>query len=372
MIRKGLIAEPSRIKGMGGLYVVYGNSSLSESIGYRGVSHLVEHLLCKSYASMEAELEANGITANAYTSDNEVVFFFTGLDESIERYQYRLLDLINYVPTIEEFETEREIVIQEYNNTISSKNFIYSNIMRKYFDYYGPIGSIEDLEGLTYESLISFIEDRFRKPISIIRIGDSISINDCVLLVEYGEGIVGNGLVSCDKPENVIRSSVFPDSKLICDWQVVEGLTYQELDIINRMWSSGLGSPMYSIIREKHGLSYGLGHYISNLGGMFINHLSIMCNPKSEDLVRILLEEMFRDWEEHLTESRFNDIIGSLKSSCKISELTEYDNIDRFIGNDYISVEYLESISWEYIRGVISKYMKTDWNKASISSTIEI
>jgi len=118
-MKSGLVVEKSNTPGMGSLYIVYNGSAMKETSGHRGLSHLWEHLKCHSYEDLNEKLLASGITTNAYTSDNNVVFYWKGLDDQIELYQNRLLNLVSYIPTIKQFLNEKKIVLQEYDDAAS-------------------------------------------------------------------------------------------------------------------------------------------------------------------------------------------------------------------------------------------------------------
>jgi len=52
-----------------------------------------------------------GISQNAYTSDNEVVFHMKGLDKSLNEWRSRYIDLISeFNVSKEDFEKERKII----------------------------------------------------------------------------------------------------------------------------------------------------------------------------------------------------------------------------------------------------------------------
>lgn len=375
MIHTGPLLEKSRIPGMGGLFIVYKGSARKEAPGYRGISHLAEHLLCKSYEHLNTQLEANGVVANAYTSDEDVVFFWTGLDEKIELFQEELLNLMYFTPTEEQFSMEKNIVIQEYNIAISNQFFILENIPRKYLNYFSAIGKLEDIQELTYENFLTFLEEKFRKPTSIIRLGESENFKDLTRWIKYEEYIAQEPLTLTNLPENVVESAKFPASKLISDWRVLdkERVNHQDIQFINAMWANGLNSPMYQEVREKAGLSYGLGFHTVNLDDKnTINYFWCMCNPDKEEEVRKIVKNTLDNWETFMSRDRFDTILNYMKSTIKVFQLTQYDKVTRFTTNDYTSLEYLEELTYEKIIGIIKELAKTEYNQASIADTLVI
>ena len=62
---------------LSGFYVVFYGSTNLEERGIYGISHLMEHLICKNFEHLRDDFEREGIDWNAYTTQNEIVFFFT-------------------------------------------------------------------------------------------------------------------------------------------------------------------------------------------------------------------------------------------------------------------------------------------------------
>ena len=60
---------------LSGFYIVFEGSTNLESDGNFGISHLMEHLLCKNFENLRPKFEKYGVHWNAYTTNNEIVFF---------------------------------------------------------------------------------------------------------------------------------------------------------------------------------------------------------------------------------------------------------------------------------------------------------
>ena len=105
---------------LSGFYIVYKGSTNLETKGIRGIAHFSEHLFCKAYEHLQDEFERKGISWNAYTSTNEIVFYFTGLSEYLAPYRTVVLELLqNFRPTKEQFNDELRIIIEEYKDYFS-------------------------------------------------------------------------------------------------------------------------------------------------------------------------------------------------------------------------------------------------------------
>ena len=102
---------------LSGFYVVYEGSTNLEKPGWYGISHLGEHLLCKNFDHLQEDFDKDCIEWNAYTDSNNIVFYITGLEEKVNKWKYKFLELLSeFKITKEDFENERKIVLEEYSD----------------------------------------------------------------------------------------------------------------------------------------------------------------------------------------------------------------------------------------------------------------
>jgi len=96
----------------------YQVGSRDEHTGETGVSHFLEHMMFKgtqrrSAADVNRELDELGGQSNAYTSEEQTVYYATVLP----KFQDRLIDLLTDMlsPTLDEdeFATERQVILEE-------------------------------------------------------------------------------------------------------------------------------------------------------------------------------------------------------------------------------------------------------------------
>jgi predicted Zn-dependent peptidase len=155
---------------LSGFYVVYEGSTNLEKPGWYGISHLMEHLVCKSFDHLQEDFDKDGIDWNAYTSSNEIVFYLTGLDEKVNKWKKKFVDLLTtFNITKEQFENERKIVLEEYMDSFNDQTQSHMlNLSRKLFNDYSPIGLRQDLENLKFMDCLNFFELQYTKPTKII------------------------------------------------------------------------------------------------------------------------------------------------------------------------------------------------------------
>lgn len=363
-MKSGLVVEKSNTPGMGSLYIVYNGSAMKEASGHRGLSHLWEHLKCHSYEDLNEKLLASGITTNAYTSDNNVVFYWKGLDDQIELYQNRLLNLVSYVPTMKQFLNEKKIVLQEYDDAASRQNFIFANITRKYFDYYGPIGCRKDVEEITYESFLEFAKNNFANPVQIIRIGNSTTIEDDTKDITYFDNSLTIGLTAIEIPTdvNVENPSTF-GSSLLADWIKISkaDISYNMLTLIVDALSSGLSSPLYKEIREANGLVYHCGMYLDS-SDLYDNviYFTAGCAHDNIQKVRDIVTEIMTNIHTYVSKERFESIVEMSKNSLRISEIENYKTVNKYFDDDYssFSIQFLKEVEYEQFKKYTELFSK--------------
>ena len=173
---------------MANLTIAYNMGGLFDQEGQKGISHLMEHLVCKTFKDEYAELQKYDIEFNACTGDDMVKVYFNGMEKYFtsewrRRLVNKLIGGIN-IPE-EEFEAEKKVVLQEYMDCFNEPANA-ENLLRKKFGYYGPIGKREDIENFTYEDMKEYYEKHMRKPAKIIEVGPSkTDFSDIPMVEEF-------------------------------------------------------------------------------------------------------------------------------------------------------------------------------------------
>jgi predicted Zn-dependent peptidase len=124
-----------------------------------GVSHFLEHMMFKgtarrSAADVNRELDELGGQSNAYTSEEQTVYYATVLP----KYQERIIDLLSDMlrPSLEEsdFQTERNVILEEIAKYEDQPPFgAFERAMERHFGPRGLgrriLGTNESIEAMT-------------------------------------------------------------------------------------------------------------------------------------------------------------------------------------------------------------------------------
>ena len=346
---------------LSGFYVVYEGSTNLEKKGWYGISHLMEHLMCKNFDHLQEDFDKDGIDWNAYTSSNEIVFYLTGLDEKVNKWKGEFMDLLGeFNVTKEQFENERNIVLEEYMDCFNDQTQTHMlNLSRKLFGDYDPIGLKEDLEKLKYMDCLNFFELQYAKPTKIINVSKNkpyknntidFAKRDITKTIEFGENDVDLEL-----------SNEFKDKTSIAILSPIIEEDFAYVHFINAMLSLGLKSPLYQEIREKKGLVYYVHCYQSRVNNQGINTISTQTSNKNYNGVVDAVKEVITNPDKYLTKERFDLVKDYYKVRMAKDEILRYKNVNQYINPEGWSVyDILDKVNMKKIKEVYKKYYNFD------------
>lgn len=343
-----IVNKKTKIKGMGSFFVEFKGGSQVEEVGERGLSHLAEHLVCKGWDHLFPEFTSLNINFNAYTAQDKVLFYWSGLDDEITKLLERKegLKILTRKPTREEFDIEKKIVLQEYDDCFSDTDAVYYNFSRKYFNNYQPIGFRKDIEDITYEKMLEFIEDRFTKPTNILRIGSSKNkfTEEVTFLKNKRKS---NIKYQVNNDPSIIEYNSTTDNPRIADWIRLE-MDTRMISLVCKLWTNGLESPLKKEIREKRGLVYRL----SMSGWRQGNEEQVIfdSSTKNEEEVRKVFSDIISRPEEYITPERYQNIMSCLTNSDKKNDFMNYQNYDCYMDKEnYLTLDYLDKLDYHFV-----------------------
>jgi predicted Zn-dependent peptidase len=321
----------------------------------------MEHLMCKNFDHLQEDFDKDGIDWNAYTSSNEIVFYLTGLDEKVNKWKGEFMDLLGeFNVTKEQFENERNIVLEEYMDCFNDQTQTHMlNLSRKLFGDYDPIGLKEDLEKLKYMDCLNFFELQYAKPTKIINVSKNkpyknntidFAKRDITKTIEFGENDVDLEL-----------SNEFKDKTSIAILSPIIEEDFAYVHFINAMLSLGLKSPLYQEIREKKGLVYYVHCYQSRVNNQGINTISTQTSNKNYNGVVDAVKEVITNPDKYLTKERFDLVKDYYKVRMAKDEILRYKNVNQYINPEGWSVyDILDKVNMKKIKEVYKKYYNFD------------
>jgi predicted Zn-dependent peptidase len=344
---------------LSGLYFVYRGSTNLEEKGTYGLSHFGEHLKCKNFDDLQDSLQENGIMYNAYTSGNNVVFYFTGLEKYLAPFRDVLIErMTQFNTTEEELIKEKKIVLEEYMDCFTDQTQThYLNFCRKQYGYYNAIGLKEDIENFDLNIWKKFHDEQYEQPDMIINISKDFVLED--------KGIIGftdrSNIIKTDwkfDANAILEPAMeYPDKTSII-WNKVADIKDQPLlGIVTNMLINGLNSPLYQEVREKRGLVYYLQCYNSKIGGMPYIGLNTMTSDKNVAEVNSVIADVLSNREKYLTQERFDVIKKSQMISREKRTINRFNDINDILNPEIKELaDRLDTLQIEEVYEVYDKY----------------
>ena len=346
---------------LSGFYVVYEGSTNLEKKGWYGISHLMEHLMCKNFDHLQEDFDRDGIDWNAYTSSNEIVFYLTGLDEKVNKWKGEFMDLLGeFNVTKEQFENERNIVLEEYMDCFNDQTQSHMlNLSRKLFNDYDPIGLKKDLEDLKYMDCLNFFELQYAKPTKIINVSKNKKYKNNT--IDFAERNIVTSLEFGDHKTPLELSNEFKDKTSIIMLSPVIEEDYAYVHFINAMLSLGLRSPLYQEVREKRGLVYYVHCYQTRMNNQGLTAISTQTSNKNFNAVVDSVKQVITNPSKYLTKDRFNLVKDYYKVRMEKDEILRYKNVNQWINPEGWSVyDILDEVKLPKIKEVYEKYYNFD------------
>jgi len=346
---------------LSGFYVVYEGSTNLEKKGWYGISHLMEHLMCKNFDHLQEDFDKDGIDWNAYTSSNEIVFYIQGLDEKVNKWKGEFMDLLGqFNVTKEQFENERNIVLEEYMDCFNDQTQSHMlNLSRKLFNDFDPIGLRSDLEGLKYMDCIKYFELQYANPTKIINVSKNKKYKNDNL--EFAERKITKKTEFGNHKVDLELNNDFKDKTSLAILSPIIEEDFAYVHFINAMLSLGLKSPLYQEVREKRGLVYYVNCYQSRINNQGINTISTQTSNKNADKVIESVKEVIENPDKYLTKDRFNLVKDFYNVRMKKDEILRYKNVNQWINPKGWSVyDILDEVKFKDIKEIYEKYYNFD------------
>lgn len=347
---------------MTSIHIVYNAGALYERKGREGTMHLMEHMVCKNFDNLRDMMQELGITYNAMTSDQHVIFYFKGLESKLSPVKEMLVKRLvsGFIASPEQLDSEKKVVVEEYLDTFNDQIIgNYYNSMRSYYGYGGAIGLRESIENFTYEDALEVYENFYKKPVRIVEVGPSKSDFS---FVEYSNDSVGSlgefnfREVELESVNTNNKLSVIGISKIKCN-----KVDYPALTLGLSMLGDGLNSPIYTEIREKRGLSYFSWTEAMTYGDSATVLLGSCTEKDRVTELTDVYNMILADVGSYMTQERFDLCKKCAEVIVEKREVLRFENPEDLIeGDGLYKYRGLESLTFEYVLAVTRKYLHAD------------
>lgn len=308
-----------------------------------GTAHFLEHMIFKGTPTRTC-IEINedfaklGASVNASTSHSEIIFTLSVLEENLEPALEIFSDMIlNANFPEEEFEKERNVVLEEESSYSSSTSYnIFQNVMSTTSDSYLSrpiIGTKDSINSITREDVIKF-KERFCDPSqAMIFMSSSLKSKDSKALIEKYFGKASGRVkkpMSFDDIDFLNFGKHFKEEETLDNYNVkvvYPGFKKDDDRIFSAkalcsVLGGGMDSRLMKILREERGLVYGVSaaHMSTDIGGFFFVELECKKESVNEalDVVEAEIKKVSRDFITNDELQKF--LIRSKYSMCRVQE----------------------------------------------------
>ncbi len=182
-----------------------------------GLSHFLEHMMFKGTAKRSAEdvnreLDELGGQSNAYTSEEQTVYYATVLPKFQDRIVDLLTDMMTPVLDETEFETERNVILEEIAKYEDQPPFGgFERAMEIFFSPRGlgrrVLGTAESIEAMTSERMRDYFRNRYRPENIVAAASGNVDFDGLVDALERQTAgwsdRHGNGSITSDDPHGL-------------------------------------------------------------------------------------------------------------------------------------------------------------------------
>lgn len=353
--------------GMSSLTIVFPAGPAYESYGTRGTSHLMEHLVCKTYNHLRDELQMKGIMDDAITDDEGVYIVFSGLSEELDPMQKLLVDTITGgidCVTEEMFNSEKKTVLAEIGSMRESPVSALEMFgLRKFCNYYAAPGCECDVEKFSYDDMKRVYTERFTRPLNIISIGPrGINLPGVKFSTpeEFRERTLtfNPGGFTCDTIDDIDCERYTP---FIHMTRLVSKEDYPKMFLGIKMLTDGLNSPIETEIREKRGLCYNFVNdlVVSRDSAIFI--FGGYAPTENMNEIERLYDELICNVGRFLTEERFNVCKKMAMVSRDKRNILRFANVDDLLAVGRLNqFDGLDDITFGQVFDTVKKYINPE------------
>ena len=184
-----------------------------------GLSHFLEHMMFKgseqrSAADVNRELDELGGQSNAYTSEEQTVYYATVLPKFQDRIVDLLSDMLSPALDDDEFQTERQVILEEIAKYEDQPPFgAFERAMEIHFGPRGlgrrVLGTTESIQAMTPGDLRTYFNRRYRPENIVLAATGNVDFDALVALAEKRTGQWAARTTGTELPED--NPSITPD-----------------------------------------------------------------------------------------------------------------------------------------------------------------
>ncbi len=362
MIRKSVLPNgvrvltepmPQMVSATIGIWVE--NGSRYEHEGRQnGVSHFIEHLLFKgtkkrTAAQIAEQFDAVGGVLNAFTGKEYTCYYAKVLGADLKMATELLADLfLESVFDPAEIDRERQVVLQEISQAEDTPDDFIHDLFNLNFWQGHPLalpifGSVETVNAIDRDLLVSFMADRYRAGRVFIAAAGAVDHDDLVADCErYFANVAGDDRGEPISPPQetvmVLNHSKELEQAHIC----IGGPGISNVDplrfaayVMNTAVGGGMSSRLFQEVREKRGRVYSIYSFISSFLDCGYFGIYAGTNPEwVDEVIEVTLNEIGKVSREGLQPNELARAKSQLKGNMLLGMESSDSRMNRLARNE--------------------------------------
>jgi len=361
MVHKGVLpngvrvlteAMPHVVSSTIGIWVE--NGSRYEEPGENGVSHFIEHLLFKgtkkrTAAQIAEQMDAVGGVLNAFTGKEYTCYYAKVLGEDLPMATELLADLfLESVFDPAEIDRERQVVLQEISQAEDTPDDFIHDLFNLHYWQGHPLalpifGSVETVNAINREALVSFMADRYRAGRVFIAAAGAVDherlMRDCARL--FGS-IAGDGRPEPTSPPRE-RVVVLNENKKLEQAHIcigAPGLSQTAPNryaayVLNTALGGGMSSRLFQEVREKRGRVYSIYSFMSAFLDCGYFGVYAGTNPEwVDEVIEVTLKEINKVVRDGLAPEELARAKSQLKGNMLLGMESTESRMNRLARNE--------------------------------------
>ncbi len=381
-----------------GFFVQTGSRDESDELA--GVSHFLEHMVFKGTPTRTAddvnrEFDEMGAHYNAFTSEENTVYYAAILPEFQERSVGLLADILRPSLREEDFETEKQVIIEEIRMYADQPPFgADDKIKESHFGGHplarSVLGTVESVTKLTADAMRGYFERRYSPQNIALAAAGRIDFERLVAQVETlcgdWQSAEANRETARARPHTgfeVIQQETAAQEYIM---QLMNGPAAEDDDrfaakLLSSVVGDDSGSRLYwEMVDPGLAENASLGHYEYQGTGVYMTYLS--CDPEhaAENLQRTL--DVYRNTEQQgITAEELAQVKSKVKSRIVLGSERPRNRLFSIGGNwisrgEYRSVQAdlrdVEAVTLDDVHAVLAKYPLSQATTMAIGPLAEL
>ncbi len=162
-----------------------------ENDGISGVSHFLEHMVFKGSANRTAaevnrDLDDLSASSNAYTSEEQTVYYATTLPDDQEQIVELLADMMRPMLRQDDFDTEKQVILEEIAKYDDQPPYgAHEKCMAAFFGQHplgkSVLGTAQSVGGLARDAMLAYFERRYSPRNMVLAAAGNVDFDSLIL-----------------------------------------------------------------------------------------------------------------------------------------------------------------------------------------------